>query len=352
MKGAFSLISIIIPVFNVEKYLHRCVESVLSQTFADLEVILVDDGSTDQSGHICDEYSRHDKRVKVFHQVNAGPSSARNLGLSVASGDYIAFVDSDDYLDTSMYQKLYNVLTKTNADIAVCNFFHVSTTKERMIVDHGFGSCSIENEDIVKHVISKCYNGKGAWDFSPCDKLYNSDIIRKNKMEFDESRIKAEDRFFNLMAFYHARKIAYTNEVLYYYVRNENSITHYFSRNQLAEWKREIEDELELNRQYFHLTIDFDSYYRNTIIYAVNYLVHVFTLKREDKHEIVSEFIKSDFYRNVIRHDMVAPMYAKILCRLIKYNRPMLAKTIIRIYAVLKKIRYMKQTVLCGGHDV
>ena len=108
------LLSVIIPVYKVEKYLRQCVDSVINQTYKNLEIILVDDGSPDNCGKICDEYAEKDKRVKVIHQLNKGLSGARNTGTEQASGEYIAFVDSDDWLDVHMYEDLFGVLNKYN----------------------------------------------------------------------------------------------------------------------------------------------------------------------------------------------------------------------------------------------
>lgn len=111
------MISVVVPVYKVEKYLERCINSVLSQSYKDLEVILVDDGSPDKCGKICDEYAKKDDRVKVIHKENGGQSSARNIGIQEAKGQYISFIDSDDYLEKNAYETLIKVATTTNADI-------------------------------------------------------------------------------------------------------------------------------------------------------------------------------------------------------------------------------------------
>ena len=113
-------ISVIVPVYNVERYLKRCIESIINQTYKDLEIILVDDGSTDSSGNICDEYKKIDKRISVIHKKNGGLSDARNEGLKVVTGTYIAFVDSDDFLDLDMYEYMQKNIEKENADIVIC----------------------------------------------------------------------------------------------------------------------------------------------------------------------------------------------------------------------------------------
>ena len=119
------MISVIVPVYNVEKYLRQCLDSVLAQTYRELEIILVDDGSTDGSGAICDEYATRDSRIKVVHQQNGGLSSARNAGLDLATGEYVAFVDSDDYIHETMLELLYQALVENNADTVICNFERV-----------------------------------------------------------------------------------------------------------------------------------------------------------------------------------------------------------------------------------
>lgn len=116
------LISVIIPVYNVEKYLHRCLDSVIEQTYKNLEVILIDDGSTDHSGEICDDYAAKDVRIHVIHQENQGVSAARNKGLDTAKGEYIAFVDSDDYILPEMYAKMLECIIENNVDFCVCQW--------------------------------------------------------------------------------------------------------------------------------------------------------------------------------------------------------------------------------------
>lgn len=119
-----SQISVIIPVYNVEKFLRRCLKSVINQTMSDLEIILVDDGSNDNSGEICDEYAKNDDRIIVIHKENGGLRSARNKGLDIATGEWITFVDSDDYIDTDMYEMLYSNAIEKEVDICACFFLY------------------------------------------------------------------------------------------------------------------------------------------------------------------------------------------------------------------------------------
>lgn len=124
-------ISIIVPVYKVEPYLRKCVDSILAQTFTDFEVILVDDGSPDNSGKICDEYASKDSRVRVIHKKNGGLSSARNAGIDVARGKYLGFVDSDDYIEKDMYELLYDNIVKEQADLSICGIYDVYEGKNQ-----------------------------------------------------------------------------------------------------------------------------------------------------------------------------------------------------------------------------
>ena len=117
-----STISVIIPVYNVERYLHECLDSVLSQSCSELQIILIDDGSTDDSGMICDEYAAKDSRIAVIHQKNSGAAAAKNAGLRMATGEYLSFVDSDDYLEPGAFRHMVNLLEKSSADVIQCGF--------------------------------------------------------------------------------------------------------------------------------------------------------------------------------------------------------------------------------------
>lgn len=123
------LISVIVPIYNTENYLEKCITSILDQNYHNLELILINDGSTDNSGKICEDFLEIDKRVKVRHKENSGVSAARNIGLDIAEGDYTCFVDSDDYLHPEMLERLWHYLGKYNADIAMCEFFEVNDNK-------------------------------------------------------------------------------------------------------------------------------------------------------------------------------------------------------------------------------
>ena len=166
-SGTLPLISIIVPVYNVEAYLHQCLQSILDQTYTNLEIIVVDDGSTDHSPAICDHFAALDARVKVIHKKNGGQSAARNIGLDTASGEYIGFVDSDDWIDNDMYETLYNLISQYGADISACTHYleyedgrpTVYRSKEEiMTFNHADVMKTLFEDKIIKnYVVEKLY---------------------------------------------------------------------------------------------------------------------------------------------------------------------------------------------------
>lgn len=201
------LLSIIVPVYNVEQYLPRCIDSILSQTFTDFELILVDDGSTDNSGKFCDEYSLKDNRVIVLHKENGGVSTARNYGLDIAKGDYIAFADSDDYVDSKWLENFISVLK--DEDIIVQGFIGVSDNKEvRSYIPEN--NCDTNTKLIEKLIDNSVYGYLFA-------KLFNRSIIEDNHIRFDCKSTFREDEQFISRYMEFTQKISISEKWGYYY---------------------------------------------------------------------------------------------------------------------------------------
>jgi glycosyltransferase involved in cell wall biosynthesis len=218
MENSNDLISVIVPVYNVEKYLSKCIDSILNQTIKNLEIILVDDGSLDNSGKICDDFSKTDNRIIVIHKENGGLSSARNAGLEIAKGNYIGFVDSDDWLDENMYELLLDLLKATNSDISCCKFFRTADEKEKApCVDNEIIK-SFNNIDGLGNFYTDLYTQTVvAWN-----KLYKRELF--DNVTYPVGKIH-EDEGTTYKLFYKANKITYTNRPLYYYRVTPNSIT-------------------------------------------------------------------------------------------------------------------------------
>ena len=211
------VLSIIVPVYQVENYLHKCVDSILAQTFTDFELILVDDGSKDRSGQICDEYAEMDERVKVIHKENSGPSDTRNRGIEQAAGNYFMFVDSDDYIAPTMVECLYQSILKENADIAACNFLY-SFEDDR---NQDF-STNIQWEVVSGAEIF--YNRKndrscGYWTVV-WNKLYKSKVF--GKLRFRAGKYY-EDEFWANDIYQMDIKMVTIPECLYYYRQHGNN---------------------------------------------------------------------------------------------------------------------------------
>ena len=203
-------VSVIVPIYNTKKYLDRCFDSIMNQTESDLEIILIDDGSTDDSGKICDAYAQKDKRFRVLHKKNGGVSSARNSGIDIMSGNYCCFVDSDDYISENYISVLLNNLKSYSGDISVCGLSKtdVAENSNRVtVLNHRESQLSLFNEtDGIKGYIG--------------GKLFKTDIIKKNSIKFDENQSLAEDLLFlfdYIMCCQSDSTVCVSDSKLYYY---------------------------------------------------------------------------------------------------------------------------------------
>lgn len=211
-------VAIIIPIFNVEKYVHKTINSVTNQTEKDIEIILVDDGSTDGSGKICDEYALKDERIRVIHKTNGGLSSARNAGIKVASSDYIMLLDGDDFLNAYAVSILNETMEKYPSDFIQFHYQEVRENDNDLIENH--------NEQIYQaHSLQEMYSNlyKAGGEFaSACTKMYRKDVIKEVLFK----NIRHEDEMWCTDAFRNGMTVTYIPNVLYYYVMRENSIIH------------------------------------------------------------------------------------------------------------------------------
>ncbi len=213
------LISIIIPVYNVEKYLNRCLESVINQKYRKLEIILIDDGSTDNSGKICDEYALKDSRIKVIHKKNDGVSVARNTGIKIAKGNYIGFVDSDDWIHPDMYKKLYQALIKNQADISCCKEIRCKNGVEK--ISKKFDN-KITEYDQMQYIKKFFKINSQECIYYVWNKLYKRQIIDEEQYPIN---LISEDVVGTYKALVKSNKIVEINYPYYYYYYNPNSIT-------------------------------------------------------------------------------------------------------------------------------
>lgn len=226
MHGSEKLISVIIPVYNPGKYLYHCLDSVIHQTYKNLEIILVDDGSTDNSGAICDEYAAKDSRIVCVHQPNGGVSKARNKGMSMAHGDFFSFIDSDDYLERDSYEYLIQIAEREKPDIVCFEYF---TTWNDHEVVHSFRDKSKYGTKDRKEAMKAQLTGV---PFS-CVKLFSKKIV--SDLRFTEGLARGEDGEFARYAIHKAETVYYTERPLLHYVQSEESaVRGAFRINQLS----------------------------------------------------------------------------------------------------------------------
>lgn len=248
------LISIIVPIYKVEKYLKECVDSILAQTYQNFELILVDDGSPDSCPAMCDEFAKRDSRVVVIHKENGGLSDARNAGLDIARGKYICFVDSDDYIAPTMYEVLMKRIVSDKSDLAVCEYVRVYDSGEKLknkqLHQKAHNKCYTSNEFIADLFI----HNSGAYVVA-VNKLYHKNIFRKLRFPVGKQH---EDEFIIHHVIAQCKKISYIEDELYYYRQREGSIIskgfnvksldygdalidryHFTKRNKYEEWKND-----------------------------------------------------------------------------------------------------------------
>jgi len=210
------LISVIVPVYNIERYIEKCIKSIINQTYQDLEIILVDDGSSDESGHVCDQYAKTDKRIQVIHKNNEGLSDARNTGLEICRGQYVGFVDGDDWIAKDMYEFLYRTLIENQADVAVCGHY-IESDEGVFDVECAEDSLKIYNcREAVYAVVKDKEIHSYAWD-----KLYRKELF--DGIRYPIGRY-VQDIFTTYKIFMNASKVVCNNQPKYYYYQRQNSI--------------------------------------------------------------------------------------------------------------------------------
>jgi glycosyltransferase involved in cell wall biosynthesis len=286
-------ISIIVPIYNIERHVEQCIASIISQTITDLEIILVNDGSTDNSGEICDQFASIDKRIRVIHKKNGGLSDARNKGIESAKGDFIGFVDGDDFIEPKMYETLYNLNIKHSADISTCKISTIRNNKTSKEKKYTNKTTIFNSYEAIKFM----YGGK-LTGYSACNKLYSSKLFEEIK--FPNNRI-FEDAAIMYKLYDNANKIVQIDWPFYNYVYREQSITHSkFSEKRFDIVKNYCETTEFMKQKYPNMCEMLDVMYysslRNMLVDIVNekniirnypYIKKISQLIKEFRHEIL-----------------------------------------------------------------
>lgn len=224
------VISVIVPVYNVEKYVARCIDSILKQTYTNLEILLVDDGSLDHSGQICEEYRKIDARIQVIHQENGGLSAARNTGIEVATGEYFAFVDSDDFLSPRFIEALLQACIQTKSDLAQCRWETVS----KDILSEAVPAVSEYKTYSNREALAQMYQEAGAYFIVAWNKLYKRELF--DQIRYPVGRIH-EDEATTYRLIYQTKKVVVLDQALYGYFTAEESITRNRFNKKRLDWE-------------------------------------------------------------------------------------------------------------------
>lgn len=251
------MISVIVPVYNVEKYLERCIDSILKQTYSDLEILLIDDGSSDNSGKICDEYAKKDNRIKVIHKKNGGISDVRNVGIENAKGDYIGFVDSDDYIADDMFETLYKLSNENNADISIVSFYEMYNGKLIGVRDDKTLT-KMDKQEALKELLIDTNIQSYMWN-----KLFKKELFDNLRFPLGKN---FEDIATVLLIFERANKVVLLQDPKYYYLRRDDSIVGHRTNKTYLDYLEVVYD------KYLYLK---DKYPKIEVYNAYNYVINM-----------------------------------------------------------------------------
>lgn len=291
------IISIIVPIYNTEKYLHRCVDSLLQQTISDIEIILVDDGSPDNSATICDNYAISDKRIKVIHKANGGLSCARNAGLDIAKGQYIAFVDSDDDVAPDMYMTMLSIADKYMVDMVITDYLRIQADGITSIKTQDIRS-GLYNRNDIRDIIFPNLIMKECIDYGPilsvCNCLYRKSFLNKYNLRFDDKVKWSEDNLFSSILGYHCSSLYYLKgRGLYHYYNNPNSISTSYRKNS---WVVYCNMSHQLH-EVFDKVVDYDFSRQlklHIIYYACNCINQTVLIDKASAINVIREIVNSN----------------------------------------------------------
>lgn len=289
-------VSIIVPIYNSEKYIKSCVESLINQTYHNIEILLVDDGSKDNSFNICSDFT--DNRIKIYKKDNGGVSSARNFGLQKATGYYVTFVDSDDLVEKDYVDFLVKAISDDGVDLSICNFYSHTKNKNEFLVD------IISQEETFYNILNDTRYSGYVWN-----KLYKLNIIRENKLSFNEKISVCEDFLFNCYYISYIKRVAYVDSQLYWYnCDNESSATYnkYLYNPKKASIIDSYKEIINIYEKHSNSNIIFVYYHYLKILLHYKYIYKINNIKFPHDNDI-------KFYWNIIRRNAKIDFKRKIV---------------------------------------
>lgn len=333
------MISVIIPIYNQEKYIRKCISSVLNQTYGDFEINLIDDGSSDRSADICKEYL-YDSRVKYFFQKNAGVSVARNLGIENSKGEWLAFIDPDDYIDETYFEKLLNNVSD-DVDIVACSckaFYKNNYNENYFFKDSFTASSDLEKKKLFLQLMD-CDYGQPQKSITaigvPWGKLYRRKFVKDNGLLFNPLLKRQQDNIFNMWAFKKARNIKYVNELIYFYRMDNinNYITSKYDKNaynNALEFQKERSNFFEI---YDFSDSEINIYYYNETFNQMIKVLNSQIMHKEskltlsEKRRKILEIINNNYFKNAIKKLNISTINIKayrIVYFAVKIKSPMI----------------------------
>ncbi len=329
-----SLVSIIVPVYNVEEYLPDCIESIINQIYKNIEIILIDDGSPDNSGLICDEYAKKDDRIKVIHKVNEGVSTGRNKGIEAAKGEFIVFVDSDDFLNPDSIEILVNKQAKNDFDF-VCGKLKRITNEKSEVPDIITGEYF--NENVFESIfdILEVYGIMG-----PCAKLFKTGIIKENELHFMEDVTFGEDSIFVLEYIEKSKSVAIINNVVYNYnCMNESSASCRYHENFYA-YSKKFTDILKRICKKIQYTDEVEYRYKNYCSKKANFvLMHYLKTSPTEIKKCQDIDNALEAYKDEMDISLFQKIYTKKGVRLLMQKRYVKFLKFYRILKIYHKIK-------------
>ena len=336
------LVSVIIPVHNVEEYLEQCLDSVISQTYHNLEIILINDSSTDKSGDICKKYQSKDNRIKYFETDFKSAGKNRNFGIKKSTGAYIVFFDSDDYVEEDMIEKLYLQIEKSNSDAVFCAYTNEYKNSKEIVYqgsesENIFDYAQIKNELIYNSIYVGSYKTKLPL-YAVWNGMYKLEIINKNQIEFlDENDIFSEDSVFNFEYLTKCKRVSVINDALYIHrMFNQNSICNIYNEryNKIDDWYNKILDLAKENKLNIANTKKFlQERYVNFTIAKINQSVllskETCFVKIKMIKKVCNNLILSDALANIDINSR--PAKRKIYFNMIKYKKSIMIYFFVKI---------------------
>lgn len=347
------LVSVIVPVYNVEKYLHRCVESIRNQVYRNLEIILVDDGSQDQSPGICDEFAAQDERIKVIHRENGGQGLARNSALDIATGAYVVFIDSDDWISPEHIQSLYDGLKRCSADVAIGSYTAVGSDQSQKVCRTSLQERIYEGRDITQKLVLPLFGADENFhsdvqvNASSSMSLYSMKLIAEHGIRYLNVRqVVGEDLFFNLDIYYRAKKIVVIDEVGYYYFENECSTSRKYDSNRFLR-TLEFKKALEKRAGSFGLATEAQMRIERSFLMKVRVVIRLIVTSGDLTRSKKIQEIKNILYNDTVHDSVVRYPIESFIPAIRLLAKLMRARKAVLVYYVMKFREAAKHNNVC-----